>query len=148
MQIYILIFLSNPLSHYLSFTLFPSISLSLCIYLYHYLYLFLSISLSLSSRYCRIDEDTCCLLYSKTKDQADPTSIDLRQITDIRAYEKTKGGTGGKKGPDAQRFNLDMGDGDGGGRVYKFKAKDTAEGERWMTVLEDWREYALLTTEC
>ena len=103
--------------------------------------------LSSSFRYCRIDEESCCLVYSKTKNDANPTSIDLRQIADIRAYEKTKGVTGTTKGPDAQRFNLDMGDKEGGGKVYKFKAKDTAEGEKWMTVLEDWREYALLTMD-
>ena len=96
-------------------------------------------------RYCRIDEENYCLLFSKTKDQANPTSVDLKEVSDIRAYEKGKGG--GKKGVDPQRFNLDMGDGEGGGKVYKFKAKDKAEGESRGAALEDWREFALLTTQ-
>ena len=80
---------------------------------------------------------------SKTKDQETPAVIDLKLVADIRAYEKGK--TGSKNGPDTQRFNLDMGEGEGGGKMYKFKAKDKAEGEKWLAALEDWREYALLT---
>lgn len=49
----------------------------------------------------------------------------------------------GSKGVDPQRFNLEIGDGDATGKVYKFKAKSKEEGQRWLEALEAWREYAL-----
>lgn len=79
-------------------------------------------------------------MFGKTKDQEVFTSIDLKLVADISAYEKDRGR--GKKDP--QRFNVSMGDGEKG-KVYKFKAKDKAEGEKWLAALEDWRDYALLT---
>jgi hypothetical protein len=30
--------------------------------------------------------------------------------------------------------------------VYKFKAPSKEEGERWLNILEEWREYALINS--
>jgi hypothetical protein len=43
---------------------------------------------SITSRYCRVDEQTCSLIVSKTKDQSSPTRIDLKVVVDIKPYEK------------------------------------------------------------
>ena len=51
----------------------------------------------------------------------------------------------GSKGTDSQRFNLEIGDGEASGKVYKFKAKSKEEGQRWLEALEAWREYALVS---
>ena len=37
-----------------------------------------------------MDEDKCCLLISKTKDQAVPTSIDLKVVVEMKAYDKVR----------------------------------------------------------
>ena len=35
-----------------------------------------------------MDEQTCSLIVSKTKDQSSPTRIDLKVVVDIKPYEK------------------------------------------------------------
>jgi hypothetical protein len=88
-----------------------------------------------------MDEETGCLLFGKTKDQEVFSSIDLKLVADISPYKEK-----GKGKVDSQRFNVSMGEGGKeGGKIYKFKAKDKDEGEKWLAALEDWREYALLT---
>jgi hypothetical protein len=47
---------------------------------------------SLLCRYCRVDEDSCCLLIGKTKDSQNPTSIDLKLVVEMKAYEKVRKG--------------------------------------------------------
>ena len=59
----------------------------------------------------------------------------------------SKGSKGSKKKGendfDFQRFNIDMGDAHGN-KVYKFKAANKKEGEKWLNTLREWREYGLL----
>ena len=44
---------------------------------------------------------------------------------------------------DFSRFNIDMGEEDGG-KVYKFKAATADEGKAWLKALQAWRDYAVL----
>jgi hypothetical protein len=48
------------------------------------------LSLTVLRRYCRVDEDSCCLLIGKTKDSQNPTSIDLKLVVEMKAYEKVR----------------------------------------------------------
>ena len=111
-------------------------------------------------RFCKIDEDACALSYSKTDsvdgdgalDGPGATSIDLKAAVSIEPYDKAKGkgDKGGekkkKKGGgkeekkakadlDFSRFNIDMGEEDGG-KVYKFKAATADEGKAWLKALQ------------
>lgn len=87
-------------------------------------------------RYCRIDEASFSFVYYKSNSPKDVPlgSLDLRQVVDITSYDKS-----GKA--DLSRFNIDMGD-----KVYKFKAVNATEGERWMKILNEWKEYFLMHT--
>ena len=56
-------------------------------------------------------------------------------VVDISSYEKDD-----KKGAaDACRLNIDLGD-----RVIKLKAATIIEAEKWINVINAWREYLLL----
>jgi hypothetical protein len=113
-------------------------------------------------RFCKVDEDACALTYSKTDsvdgdgklDGPGTTSIDLKAAVSIEPYDKAKGkgdkGGGDKKKKkaakadlDFSRFNIDMGEEDGG-KVYKFKAATADEGKAWLKALQAWRDYAVL----
>lgn len=85
-------------------------------------------------RFFKVDEKTGSLLYFKSTNPKDTAAgrIDLRMIVDVAAPEKD-----GKV--DAVRFNIDMGD-----KVYKIRAPSTTEGERWIVLLNMWREYIIL----
>jgi hypothetical protein len=58
--------------------------------------------------------------------------IDLKMVRDITAYEKN-----GKM--DYTRLNIDVGD-----KVYKWRARNEAEGQMWLDGLNSWRDYFLL----
>ena len=85
-------------------------------------------------KYCKVDESTSSLLYSKSKefDEDQSGSIDLRQVTSIAMNSKPSKDS-------FSRFDIDTGD-----RVYKFKAKSKVEAENWVANLNLWREYLLL----
>ena len=85
-------------------------------------------------KYCKVDESTSSLLYSKSKDFDDEQggSIDLRQVTSIAINSKPSKDS-------YSRFEIDTGE-----RVYKFKAKSKIEAENWVSNLNLWREYFLL----
>jgi hypothetical protein len=85
-------------------------------------------------RYFKVDEESGCILYFKSTSPQDVVSgtIDLRMIVDVSAPEKD-----GKV--DAVRFNIDIGD-----KVFKIRAPSTAEGERWIVLLNMWRDYIIL----
>jgi hypothetical protein len=55
-------------------------------------------------------------------------------VKDVVPYEK---GTKGQV--DYSRFNVD-----GGDKVYKFRAPNEQEGQRWIEGLNAWREYFLM----
>lgn len=85
-------------------------------------------------RFFRVDEDSGSLIYFKTTSPHESASgsIDLRMIVEVAAPEKD-----GKV--DAARFNIDLGD-----KVYKLRAPSTSEGERWIVLLNLWRDYIIL----
>ena len=85
-------------------------------------------------RFFKIDEGSGSLLYFKSANPKDAAagSIDLRMIVDVSAPEKD-----GKV--DAVRFNIDLGE-----KVYKIRAPSTTEGERWIVLLNMWRDYIIL----
>jgi hypothetical protein len=56
----------------------------------------------------------------------------LKFVKDIAPYEKN-----GR--PDYARFNVDIGD-----KVYKLRASNAAEGQKWVDGLNLWRDYFLL----
>jgi len=53
-------------------------------------------------------------------------------VKDIAPYEKS-----GR--PDYSRFNVDIGE-----KVYKFKAVNEAEGQKWIDGLNAWKDYFLM----
>lgn len=59
--------------------------------------------------------------------------MDLKLAKEVTPYEKN-----GK--PDYSRFNVDAGD----SKAFKFRAKDNAEGQRWVDGLNAWRDHFLL----
>lgn len=84
--------------------------------------------------FCKIDESTSSLFFYKASNLNNAAgSIDLKMVSSIEHYGK------GTRKEDTSRFNVDMGD----GKVYKFRAKGTAEGEEWVSKLTSWREYFL-----
>lgn len=85
-------------------------------------------------RYVRIDESNATVIYSKSSDpkQAPSGTIDLKFVKDITPYEKS-----GK--PDYSRFNVDVGE-----KVYKFKAVNETEGQKWIDGLNAWKDYFLM----
>lgn len=85
-------------------------------------------------RYFRVDEDSGNLFYFKSTDPHETASgtIDLRVVADVSSPEKD-----GKV--DAVRFNIDLGD-----KIIKIRAPSTTEGERWIVLLNLWRDYIIL----
>ncbi len=59
------------------------------------------------------------------------SSIDLREVSDISHYQKGEI-------IDKSRFNIAVGE-----KMFKFKASTAEEGERWVQLLQRWREYFL-----
>lgn len=55
----------------------------------------------------------------------------MKMVKDITSYEKN-----GKA--DYTRINIDVGD-----KVYKFKARNEAEGRMWLDGLNAWRDFFL-----
>jgi hypothetical protein len=86
-------------------------------------------------RYIRINESASSLTYSKSSNLDEKASgvIDLTLAKEITMHDKA----GGKKGVD--RFDIDVGD-----RVFKFKAANDKEGQKWVEGLNEWREYFLM----
>lgn len=58
--------------------------------------------------------------------------IDLCLVQDVVVHEKS--GVA-----DYSRFNVDAGD-----KVYKFRAPNAIDGQRWIEGLNSWRDYFLL----
>ncbi len=56
----------------------------------------------------------------------------MKFVKDIAPYEKN-----GK--PDYSRFNIDIGE-----KVYKFKAVNETEGQKWIDGLNAWKDYFLM----
>lgn len=86
-------------------------------------------------RWCRVDEASCCFMYSKSTNTKELPlgALDLRLAEDVSAHDKS--------GRDLSRFTVEMGTGE---KSYKFRAASSAEGERWITGLNDWRDYFLM----
>jgi len=86
-------------------------------------------------RYFRVLDSKFLLAYYKTDNPTDTPAgtIDLKLIADVGIAEK-------EDKSDAARFNIDTGD-----RIWKLRANNTVEGERWIAGLNAWREHALLS---
>lgn len=85
-------------------------------------------------RFLRIDKKNHSLVYSKSSSAADKPSgvIDLLLVQDVVPHEKN-----GQ--PDYSRFNVDTGE-----KVYKFRATNALEGQKWIESLNAWRDHFLL----
>ena len=100
-------------------------------------------------RYCVVDETSHSLVYYKSDNTTEKPqgSIDLLMVVDINVYDKGKDNersstaSASLVGSDSCRFNIDMGDGT---KNYKFKCETPVECEKWMSGLNEWRDWCLL----
>eukprot|EP01038_Epipyxis_sp_PR26KG_P013392 gene13392-17956_t len=90
-------------------------------------------------RYLRVVESSASVNYYKSSDPKESPAgvIELRFVQEISSYDKSNRGS--SSSADNSRFNIDTGD-----KVFKFKASNDNEGQKWVDGLNQWREYFLL----